>query len=122
MSYNSPTSEDRANGKRWGHGTCWSEEEIQFVRDHMDLSATEISKTIGRSRSSVYHVMQRIKSEVPEESYAVKEPGQYVELLHSFVAEDFELCEIWGRWNGYSTVDVISRDRHMMCTVLCTAK
>lgn len=122
MPYNSPTSEDRANGKRWGHGTCWSEEELQFVRDHRELSAAEISKALGRSRSSVYHIVQKFKSEVPAEAYAVKNPGKYVELLHSYIAEDFDLREIWGRWNGYSTVDVISRDRHMMCTVLCVAK
>lgn len=122
MAVNSPTKEDRATGKRWGHGTCWSIEEQDFVRQHQhDMTPTEIAKALNRPRMSVYHKLSEIRQEVVEVP-PVKEPGQYIEVLHSYVAEDFELAEIWARWNGYATVKILKRDAHMMCTILCTAK
>jgi hypothetical protein len=112
-----------ADTKRWGHGTLWAEDEVQFVRDNYEsMTPTEISRELGRARMSVYHKIAAIKAEVPVEVPPVKPTGQYVEILHSYVAEDFELREIWARWNGYSAVQVLKRDAHMMCTLLCTAK
>lgn len=160
MAHNSPTKEDRASGKRWGHGTCWSEDEVQFVRDHwQDMTPTQISRSLSRPRMSVYHHISAIKRETepqlsdlgakilaheksrrvkavtksvkvrtpkpapePCEVPPVKPPGLYVEYLHSFVAEDFELRAIWAKWNGYSSVTIVKRDAKMDCTLLCTAE
>lgn len=122
MAYNSPTSEDRSTGKRWGHGTCWSDEEIQFVRDHQDSGPTEIGKLLGRPRASVYGLRKKLREEVPREDYAVQTPGLHVEYLHAWVAEDFELSEIWMRWNGYSSFVIADKDAHQICTLTCTAK
>lgn len=122
MAYNSPKSEDRSTGKRWGHGTCWSDDEIAFVRDNPGMTPKEISTALGRSRQSVYGIRNKIKAEVPAELPPVKEPGDYVELLHSYVAEDFELREIWLRWNGYASAVLLKKDKFEMVTMVCTAK
>jgi hypothetical protein len=121
MAYNSPTKFDRSSGKSWGSGTCWSEDEIRYVRDHPDMTPSEIGAVLGRPRASVYSIRKKLEN-VPREEYATKAPGTYVEVLHAWVAEDFELREIWMRWNGYQEVSILRRDKHLMCTLLCTAK
>lgn len=122
MAYNSPTPEDRSTGKKWGHGTCWTEEEIQFVRDHPDMLPTAVGRVLGRPRASVYGLRKKLQAEVPHEEYAVQKPGLHVEYLHAWVAEDFELSEIWMRWNGYSSFIVTEKDAHEICTLKCVAK
>jgi hypothetical protein len=54
---------------------------------------------------------------VPEYVPAVKEPGDYTEVLHDWLVDEFDAMETWLRWNGYASYEVLKRDRHRMLTL-----
>lgn len=121
MAHNSPSSQDRDNRKTWGRGRCWTTEEIQYVRDHMEEPLLKVAAALNRPHTSLWNVKKRILEEQVEEP-PVLAPGEYISCVHAWIAEDFELFPVWLKWNGFSSAVILSKDRYMMCTILATAK
>lgn len=106
-------------------GTAWTEAEITIVRDNPELFPKDLVKFLpGRTHNAIAQVRFRLdgrKAAIKPE-YAVKVPGKYVECLSHYLVQDFECMEIWARWNGYATWEVLEMDERGWVRVRCTAK
>lgn len=109
-------------------GRFWSDEDLEFVRSNMELPVNEVAAALGRSPHSIEQVKTRLKhgrEKAPVEVPAVKNPGDYLETLSSYFVGQFDLMEIWCRWNGYSHYRVLCETSHGIfgvSTLVCTAK
>jgi hypothetical protein len=105
---------------------AWTGEELDFLRETMDMPRLEVGEALGRSAEAVAQARSRMRlgrrENKPVDSYAVKAPGEYIELLSAYLAEDLGCMEIWCRWNGYATYRVTGRDVMGFVVLLCTAK
>ena len=119
-------------GKVWGRSTLWTEEEVAVVRANRELTSTQLAELLpGRTASAVRTLRltgmkapgsKRNEGKIPLEFPAVKPPGDYVEVLSSYLTDEFEEMGIWLKWNGYAASRELSRTREGWVTVLCTAK
>lgn len=105
-----------------GRGPSWAAEEIAVVRDHPEMTAQAIHEAClpNRTPAAIRNMRDQLRQGGAKP--AVKEPGDYVEILAALLADDWECMEIWARWNGYSSWRVLSVDTQGWCTLLCTAK
>lgn len=104
---------------------AWTEEELGFIRDHPMMPPKELAEWLdGRSLAACAQARFRLDGRKPPrpDSYAVKAPGKYDEKLSQFLVEDFECMEIWARWHGYATWEVLGQDDGGWMLVRCTAK
>lgn len=108
-------------GKSWGRGNIWSEEEKQFIRDHPELSISQLAILLPeRTTQAVGNMRKRL--ELNEEGPPVKPAGDYLETLAAYLVDEFDCMEIWAKWNGYASWRELSRTRFGWVTLLCTAK
>lgn len=104
---------------------AWSEEELNFIRDHPMMPPLELAEWLpGRSLAACAQARFRLNGRKPArpDAYEVKVPGEYDEKLSIFLVEDFECMEIWARWHGYATWEVLGQDDRGWMLVRCTAK
>ena len=105
---------------------AWTEEELDLIRANLHLSPIDLAKlfegrrTLAACSQARFRLDGRKPALAPE--YAVKAPGAYIEHLSLFLVEDYECMEIWTRWNGYATWDVMGTDDRGYVHVRCTAK
>lgn len=104
-----------------GRGPFWAEDEMQILRDHPGLTAKQLKEQYLPWRSQ-HAIREKITHRDEKVKPEVKEPGEYVELVHQFLVADHECFAIWLKWNGYASASVLSVDRMRICTVLCIAK
>lgn len=109
-------------------GAFWSDEDLEFVRGTLELPVKEVSAALGRTRQSIEQARTRIKhgrASLETAVPVVKAPGDYLETLSSYFAGQFDLMEIWCRWNGYSHYRLLCETNHGIfgsSTLICTAK
>lgn len=82
-----------------------------------ELLPGRTAQAIGNVRARQSHYQD---SGLPD--FPVKDPGDYVETLSSYLVDEFECLEIWLKWNGYATCRELTRDERGWVTLLCTAK
>lgn len=113
----------------------WSDAELAVLRDNPHLSTSALKARLpNRSAMAIGNKRKwfsdnPVKCEgtpVNPEEPVNKEPGEYIETVSALIADDFELMEIWTRWNGYASWRELSRDMRAQAfgivTILCTAK
>lgn len=119
-----------ARVKTRSRGALWTEEELAVIDAHPELTSPELQSLLpNRTAQAIGNVRARrspcTKAGSPEELPPVKEPGEYVETLSSYFVAQFDLMEIWLKWNGYSSYRVLCEIRDKAfghTTILCTAK
>lgn len=103
----------------------WYGWEIDIVRDHPELMPRELAELLpGRTVDACAQARFRLDGRKPPKvgEFLVKDPGEYIELLSSFLVEDFECMGIWMKWNGYASFRVLEMDTRGFVHCLCTAK
>lgn len=104
----------------------WTGAELDLIEENPDLDSRSLAALLpGRTSQAVGNVRSAHfghRPGVPDEKPVVKAPGQYVETLATFFTEEFELMEIWAKWNGYSSYRIICTTNLGWSTVLCEAK
>lgn len=102
-------------------GDVWTEAELAVIRAHSRDDFTRLYELLPeRSPSSIRNKHYHLHNS--KTAPLVRHPGDYVEILSSYLVDEWECLEIWLRWNGYATCKEMSRDRHGWVTLLCTAK
>lgn len=106
-------------------GEPWTDDELTILREHPELSASEMTKLLPRRSVPAIGNMRMRRCPQPKARAGaqplVREPGDYVEVLAHHLTDDFECMEIWLRWNGYTSYRELGR--HMgWVTLLCVAK
>lgn len=111
---------------------AWTDEELELLRETLNLPSKEVCEVLGRSEQSVRNARIRVKRaagipvhkavnptvEIPP----VKAPGDYIELLDEFIVSDAECMRIWLKWNGYASYRTLDCDKFGWVSLLCTAK
>lgn len=103
----------------------WSEAELDFIRSHPEMPPKVLAEHMAdRTLAACAQARFRLDGRKParRDAYAVKVPGDYIEFLSPYLVEDFDCMEIWARWNGYATWDVLGQDDRGWIHLRCTAK
>lgn len=103
----------------------WSEAELDLIRSNLALTPIELARLFpNRTLAACSQARFRLDGRKParRDAYAVKIPGDYIEFLSPYLVEDFDCMEIWARWNGYATWDVLGQDEHGWVHMRCIAK
>ena len=112
---------------------AWEDAELAILHAHPEMSTRELTAWLpGRTARAIGNKRKwcsedPVKPEVtPLEVPPVKPPGEYVETLSAYFAQDCECLDIWLKWNGYVTCRELCRDMRGaplgIVTLLCTAK
>lgn len=104
----------------------WSAAELEVIGAHPDLTSLALAGLLpGRTPQAVGNIRSRHFGHRGNARCAVppaRAPGDYVETVAGYLADDWECLAIWCKWNGYDGCRELSRDERGWATLLCTTK
>lgn len=104
-----------------GGADAWTPEEMEVLRANPHLTAKQLAELLpGRNAASVGN--KRWQQKEAREKPPVKNPGDYIETLSSYLVDEFDCMEVWAKWHGYAAWRELSRDSFGWVTLCCTAK
>jgi len=104
----------------------WTEAELAILAANADLTARALTELLpGRSGRAIGNMRLRHCGHRGRAIVAVppaRAPGDYVEILSAYLADEPGAMESWLHWNGYAGYRELNRSRLGWVTLLCTVR